>query len=105
MPSRAAGCGLRRHSETPDPGVLSCLLGWPAGTGVLVPAGAESSSESQIVLVGEGAVPLKPQEMGRRAETGPVAGRGNGARGYLRWRIFARMRRFFRPTLRRPLLF
>ena len=24
---------------------------------------------------------------------------------YLRWRILARMRRFFRPTLRRPLLF
>lgn len=24
---------------------------------------------------------------------------------YLRWRILARMRRFFRPTLRRPLRF
>src|SRR5438105_1498505 len=46
-------------------------------------------------------------------DRGCEPGRGEEARRwarrdgpiYLRWRIFARMRRFFRPTLRRPLRF
>ncbi|HEV3258942.1 MAG TPA: hypothetical protein VG013_18875, partial [Gemmataceae bacterium] len=42
----------------------------------------------------------RPVRLGERARRLPaVAGR---EAAYLRWRILARMRRFLRPTLRRP---
>jgi hypothetical protein len=40
-----------------------------------------------------------------RGDDGAAAAAAQENVAYLRWRIFARMRRFFRPTLRRPLLF